>query len=150
VAVITAVGASGRLHGLTCTSLTSVTLTPPMLLVCLELTSGTLAAVRHAGCFAVNLLHAGGRRAAEVFSTPTRDRFSQVVWRTTPSTKQPWLCEDAFAMAECVVADAPVVGDHAVVFGEVVHVEQTSDAPLLYGLRRFSSWPPESSPTGVR
>jgi len=141
VAVVTAVGHAGRPHGLTCTSLTSVTLDPPTLLVCLDLRSGTLAAARHGGCFAVNLLHVRARRAAEVFASPTPDRFSQVAWRPSVRTGQPWLSDDAFAMAECVVADATVVGDHAVVFGEVVHVEQTPDRPLLYGMRRFFGCP---------
>ena len=150
VAVITAVGPAGRLHGLTCTSLTSVTLSPPTLLVCLDLRCGTLAAARHAGCFAVNLLHTRGQRAAEVFSSPTPDRFSHVTWRPSRRTRQPWLPDDAFAMAECVVVDASVVGDHAVVFGEVVHVEQSTDVPLLYGLRRFSGWPACDAPAEGR
>jgi len=143
VAVITAVDPAGRPHGLTCTSLTSVTLNPPTLLVCLGLRSGTLAATRHCGRFAVNLLHARGRRAAEVFSSLTPDRFSQVAWRPSPWTHQPWLCDDAFALAECVIVDTSVVGDHAVMFGEVVHIERTADSPLLYGTRQFFRWPGE-------
>ena len=145
VAVITAVDRAERPHGLTCTSLTSVTLNPPTLLVCLDLRSGTLAASRQCGRFAVNLLHARGRRAAEVFSSPTPDRFSQVAWQPSPWIRQPWLCDDAFALAECIVVEASIVGDHAVMFGEVVHVEQSADVPLLYGMRRFSGWPGEPS-----
>ena len=146
VAVITATGPGARMHGLTCTSLTSVTLDPPTLLVCLDVRSGTLAAARHAGCFAVNLLHTRGQRAAEVFSSRVPDRFSQVSWRPSRWTGQPWLPDDAFAMAECVLVDSSVVGDHAVVFGEVVHVEQTTDVPLMYGLRQFSGWPVPNLP----
>ena len=140
VAVVTATEPTGRPHGLTCTSLTSVTLSPPTLLVCLDLRSATLAATRQCGCFAVNLLHARGRRAAEVFSSPVPDRFSQVAWRPSRWTRQPWLCDDSFAVAECMVVDASVVGDHAVVYGEVVHVELMADVPLLYGMRRFGCW----------
>lgn len=150
VAVITAIDGAGRQHGMTCTSLTSVALTPPTLLVCLDLRSGTLEAARNAGCFVVNLLHARARHAAEVFSSRTPDRFSQVAWRTAPWTGQPWLCDDAFAMAECIVVDVSVVGDHAVVFGEVIHVEQAPDRPLLYGMRQFSSWPCEAVAGALR
>lgn len=141
VAVVTAIDPAGQPHGLTCTSLTSVTLDPPTLLVCLNIRSGTLAAIRTGGCFAVNLLHERARRAAEVFSSPVPDRFDQVDWQPSPWTGQPWLHDTALAMAECVVVDLTVVGDHAVVFGEVAHVEQTADLPLLYGMRRFSGWP---------
>lgn len=143
VAVITAVDHAGRPHGLTCTSLTSVTLSPPTLLVCLDLRSGTLAAIQHCGYFAVNLLRSRSRRAAELFSSRAPDRFSQVSWLPSPWTRQPWLRDDAFALAECTVVDVSVIGDHSVMFGEVVNVEQTIDVPLLYGLRRFSGWPPE-------
>ena len=144
VAVITAVGAFGRAHGLTCTSLTRVTLDPPTLLVCLNVRSGTFGAVQHRGYLAVNLLHTRGQHAAEVFATANQDRFSLVAWQCSPRTQQPWLHRDAFALAECAVADTSIVGDHAVVFGRVVHVEQpdhTAEVPLLHGLRRFTSWP---------
>lgn len=146
VAVITAVDGGGRPHGLTCTSLTSVTLSPPTLLVCLDLRSGTLAATRHSGSFAVNLLHARARSAATVFSTAVADRFAEVSWQPSRWTGQPWLHRDAFAMAECVIVDTCVVGDHAVMYGEVVHVEHTVDVPLLYGMRQFSDWPADPRP----
>lgn len=145
VAVITAVGESGRPHGLTCTSLTSVTLAPPTLLVCLDVRSGTLDAVRHQRGFAVNLLHSRGRRAAEVFASRTPDRFSQVAWRPSVRIRQPWLFGDAFAVAECEVVDISVVGDHAVVLGQVVNVEHATDVPLMYGLRHFSHWRTDQS-----
>ncbi|HEY0637569.1 MAG TPA: flavin reductase family protein [Pseudonocardiaceae bacterium] len=140
VAVITAAGSSGRPYGLTCTSLASVTLYPPTLLVCLNLRSGTLDTLRKEGAFAVNLLHARAQRAAEVFSAAVPDRFAKIAWQPSPRLGQPWLCEDAFAIAECEVVDTSVVGDHAVVLGEVRHIDQTADVPLLYGLRRFSRW----------
>lgn len=144
VAVVTAVDGAGQPHGLTCTSLTSVTLQPPTLLVCLGESSGTLAAIRQAGHFAVNLLHDRARRAAEVFSTPVPDRFSQVTWRPSMRTGQPLLLADAFAYAECTVVGVSLVGDHAVVLGQVVAIEQsTTDVPLMYGLRQFIRWPAE-------
>jgi len=141
VTVITSVDRDGRPHGLTCTSLASVTLTPPTLLVCLNHTSGTLSALNESGSFAVNLLHERGQRAAEVFASRAADRFDQVSWKRTDQVGQLWLTEDAFAVAECVVSRTVPVGDHVVVFGRVVNVEQTADAPLLYGMRTFSTWP---------
>lgn len=143
VAVITATDRRGTQHGLTCTSLCPVTLEPATLLVCLNVLSGTLGAVRDAGAFAVNLLHDRGRGAAEVFSSPVPDRFARVDWRRSPRIGQPWLAEDAFAVAECRVTTMSVVGDHAVVLGQLVGIEQTEEMPLLYGMRRFARWWPE-------
>lgn len=145
VTVVTAIGGDGRPHGLTCTSLTSVTVSPPTLMVCLGERSGTLAAIRDSERFAVNLLHDGGRRAAEVFSSAAPDRFDRVPWRHGV-TGGLWLVEDAFAVAECRVVKAVAIGDHVAVFGEVAHVRQRVETPLLYGMRRFGSWAKEVVP----
>lgn len=139
VAVVTAFDDAGRPHGLTCTSLTSVTLEPPTLLVCLAADSGTLAAALQGGAFLVNLLQEQGRPAAEVFASRAADRFEQVAWRPSAGG-QPHLYADAFAAAECTVSRATALGDHVALFGQVVHVTGRPGNPLLYGMRRFSSW----------
>ncbi|WP_210408038.1 flavin reductase family protein [Allokutzneria sp. NRRL B-24872] len=140
VSVITALDAGGAPHGMTCTSLTSVAADPPTLLVCLNLRSGTLTAVRDSGGFAVNLLHTNGKRAAELFSSAAPERFTRLPWRPSAQVGAPLLVEDAFATAECVVAGLHVVEDHAIVIGRVVDIGQREDDPLLYGFRGFSSW----------
>lgn len=139
VAVVTAVDEAGSPHGMTCTSLASVSLRPPTLLVCLNTASGTLRAVGR-GRFGVNLLHEGGRRAAEVFSTPVADRFGKVEWRSADVTGVPWLVRDALVFAGCVVRESTVVGDHEVVLGEVCEVVRREGLPLVYGRRGFFAW----------
>jgi flavin reductase (DIM6/NTAB) family NADH-FMN oxidoreductase RutF len=114
-----------------------VTLSPPTLLVCLALGTGTLAAVQARSGFVVNLLHDGGRPTAELFASPQRDRFERVAWRHSDHVGAPWLVDDACAMAECKVTDLKLVGDHAVVFGQVVNVEHGAGSPLLYGRRTY-------------
>jgi flavin reductase (DIM6/NTAB) family NADH-FMN oxidoreductase RutF len=142
VAVVTTVDATGAPRGTTCSSLVSVTMAPPTLLVCLDLRSATLAALVERGGFAVNLLHAGGRSTAEAFASRDPYRFARVRWRPTPDFGLPWLVEAAGALAQCVVTDVRPVGDHAVVFGEVRAVGgDTGQAPLLYGRRRYAAWP---------
>jgi flavin reductase (NADH) len=148
VAVITAIDGDGSLHGMTCTSLTSVTLNPPTLLVSFRRASGTLRAARRRGRFGVNLLHARGRRAAEVFSTAVEDRFGEVRWQHSEVTGMPWLAEDAHAFAGCVVRESIAVSDSEVVFGEICEIVQERDLPLLYGMREFSVWTAERQLTG--
>jgi len=140
VAVVTGRDGRGTPHGMTCTSLTSVTLDPPTLLVCLHVRSGTLAAVRETGLFGVNLLHRHARRAAEVFSSARPGRFDVVPWRATVATGVPWLTEDAFALAECRLAHTVASGDHEVVLGEVVAACRRYEVPLLYVMREFGEW----------
>lgn len=140
VTVVTAIDGTGRPHGLTCTSLTSVSVAPPMVLVCLNLASGTYAAIRDTGAFAVNLLRPLGRRAAEVFAGRVPDRFAAVDWEPSPAGL-PWLVEDAFALAECRVHAVHRAADHAIVVAAVEGLSHRSDAVLMYGMRRFSRWP---------
>jgi flavin reductase (NADH) len=140
VAVVTALSGGGQPCGMTCSSLSSVTLSPPTLLVCLRLGSRTESAVRATGAFAVNLLRAQAWGTAELFCAPIADRFSRVRWKRSPSGL-PWLAADACASAECVVAGSLDVSDHAVLLGRVNHIVQAAaDLPLLYGLRRFRAW----------
>ncbi|MGX7826232.1 flavin reductase family protein [Actinokineospora sp. 24-640] len=140
VAVVTAREAGGTPRGVTCTSLASVSLDPPLLLVCLHALSGTLAALRRTGAFAVNLLHHRGRGAAEIFASPVTDRFARVEWAPGPDGGLPWLPQHAHAVAECEVWDSRAAGDHVVVFGSVRRVHTEPATPLLYGRRQYRSW----------
>jgi flavin reductase (DIM6/NTAB) family NADH-FMN oxidoreductase RutF len=140
VTVVTTQDKDGTPYGLTCTSMCSVSLRPPILLACLHNHSQTLSTVLRQGAFAINLLHDGGQDAAEVFATANLDRFAEVEWDRTPKHGLPWLTSDAHAVAECTVVQAMVAGDHVVVFGEVQAVHSQPQTPLLYGLRSYSSW----------
>jgi len=142
VTVVTTLDGERRPWGMTCTSLCSVALEPPTLLVCLRLGSPTLAAITTVGSFAVNLLHDSARPAAELFAAPVPDRFERIAWRHDDGCGGPHLVEAAHTVADCRVSGSSVVGDHAVVLGAVERVTQwPRPRPLLYGLRRYASWP---------
>jgi flavin reductase (DIM6/NTAB) family NADH-FMN oxidoreductase RutF len=139
VSIVTAMDRHGVPWGMTCTSLCSVALDPPTLLVCLRRDSPTLEAVLDSGTFAVNLLHNHGRPTAELFGSGTPDRFERVAWTAAPGG--PHLVEAAHSIADCAVTAEQVVGDHAVVMAEVVDVVSLRAArPLLYGLRSYGDW----------
>jgi flavin reductase (DIM6/NTAB) family NADH-FMN oxidoreductase RutF len=141
VSVVTALDEHGVPRGMTCSSICSVTLRPPTLLVCLRAASPTVRAVLWRGAFSVNLLHDGASGVARLFASGEQDRFDRIDWRTG-SVGSPHLPEEAHAIADCVVSRADRVGDHIVVFGEVATVTHpTQSEPLLYGLRRYAAWP---------
>lgn len=142
VAVVTSNGEGASPRGATCSSLCSVTLRPPTLLVCLKEHSSTLEAIRSTGCFAVNLLHTRAREAAIVFSTPVDDRFARVRWRRVGAMGLPWLAQDAFAVAECRTMGVLSFEDTAIVLGGVLDVQFSDDVPLLYGRRQYAAWAP--------
>ncbi|GAA3086275.1 flavin reductase family protein [Streptosporangium carneum] len=146
VTIVTTVDLDGRPWGMTCSSVCSVSLEPPVLLVCLRRGSPTLEAMLRRSTFAVNLLHERARAAAELFASGAPDRFDSVRWSVGQGAGGPYLTDDAHAVAHCEIRQAEVVGDHAVVFGAVFHTEHEprraeTARPLLYGLRRYASWP---------
>ena len=145
VAVVTATGADGRPHGMTCSSLCAVCLDPPTLLVSLRRGSPTLESALSGSGFTVNLVHAGAQATAALFASGAPDRFAKVRWYPAPRPGGPRLPDDARAIADCRVSHVVPVGDHTVIFGEVYRLEsgdgEEPRRPLLYGLRRYAAWP---------
>jgi len=142
VAVLTTMDPNGDPVGFTCTALCSVSLEPPMLLVCIANRSRTLKALQAIEFFAVNMLHQHGRGAAEVFSAAGPDRFASVTWGLSPGAGLPCLTDHAHTVAECRVRSSTLAGDHTVVIAGVISVRHlNSDPPLLYGLRQYAVWP---------
>ncbi|MFG1837302.1 DUF2332 family protein [Micromonospora sp. NPDC049175] len=79
--------AAGLMRGLS--------LTPPMLLICVNSVSSNLAHIRSRGLFAVNLLSDRGRAAADLFASHCPDRFAGTRWRTTTLRQLPFLVDAA-------------------------------------------------------
>jgi flavin reductase (NADH) len=142
VAIVTTAAPDGEPWGMTCSSICSVSLRPPTLLVCLRAESPTLAALLQRSEFAVNLLHDEAEQVAKLFASGSPDRFDKVKWVREPESGVPHLIEDAHTVAHCRVSDTLRVGDHIVVFGEVVRVVSHAiepPSPLLYGMHRYWS-----------
>ena len=141
VAVVTAADARGRPFGLTCSSVCSVSLVPPLLLVCVRNGSQTLSMISRGGVFGVNFLHARGREAAELFASSVPDRFRHIRWSHSMRAL-PYLPSHAHAVAECSVRAQVPGGDHTVLIGEVTSIARlAATPPLLHGMRQYVEWP---------
>jgi flavin reductase (DIM6/NTAB) family NADH-FMN oxidoreductase RutF len=142
VAVVTASGADGP-TGLTVSAVTSLSARPPLLLVCLHNGSGTLAAIRANGAFAVHLLREeqGGRAAlfADPGATPRR-RFAGADTRQVLGVP---VFQDALAWSVCLADDLRRYGDHHLVVGRVAAVHVGEGRPLLWHDRAFRSLEPD-------
>lgn len=140
VTVITSVDASGEPVGTTANAVTSLSLDPPLVLVCFDLQSATLAAIRDHGAFAVNVL---GHRQRHLSANFARRGLSAVwdgVTHHRGPTGSPRL-DDAIAVIECTVEHALPGGDHEIVIGRVRHVATGGDGatPLLFWRGRYAS-----------
>jgi len=132
VSVVTTRDGEGRAYGVTMNSVTSVSLEPPLLLMCLRNDSETLAALRASGIFCVNFLASGQEEISNRFAHRRPDKFKDLP--THDGRLGAPVLEGVLAALECRVEGVYPGGDHQIVLGELVqgtrHNPET--APLVY------------------
>jgi flavin reductase (DIM6/NTAB) family NADH-FMN oxidoreductase RutF len=140
VTVITSVGPDGEPVGTTANAVSSLSLEPPLILVCFDLKSTTLTAIRGHGAFAVNIL---GHRQSQLSANFAKRGLSAVwdgVTHQRGRTGSPRLA-DVIAVIECTVEHAMPGGDHEIVIGRVRHVETNGEGatPLLFWRGKYTT-----------
>ena len=131
VTVVTAIGADGLPIGLTANSFTSVSLDPPLLLVCIANNAGSAPALREAERFAVNVLQIGQQPTSNRFAGKGEDRFAATPWEVgefgTP------VLTGSLGSFECESQDIHDGGDHFILVGCVLKaIFEPRRDPLLY------------------
>jgi flavin reductase (DIM6/NTAB) family NADH-FMN oxidoreductase RutF len=139
VTIITVIGKDGQPHGLTASAVTSLSLEPRMLLICVSEHSSTLDEIVAAGSFAVNILATEQQETAQQFATRKDDRFGGVRWRPGTETGAPVL-DGSLAYAECRLRDSCKGGDHVILMGEIVAGDAHEAEPLLYFRGRYGTY----------
>ncbi len=129
VTVITALH-DGRELGTTASAVTSLSLEPPMVLICLNRTSETGRAISATAHFAINILSDSQPDAARRFAGKGDDKFAGIA--TTPGAYGEPLIDDALATLECRVVEDTTGGTHWVFLAEVDHASARPGAPLAY------------------
>ena len=117
---IVTTSSKGVLAGLTVNSFCSVSLEPPLVLVCVDLHSSTLPMFRESGVFAVNMLTEEQEELSRCFATPNKDRFGAFCHAPnyTVATGAPVLTDVLAFVDARIVAEYPG-GDHAIFLGQV-------------------------------
>lgn len=141
VAVVTTLW-QGRPHAMTATAVCSVSLDPPLILVCVGRTSRFSAAILGSGRWAVSLLARDQEAVARHFADRGRDlltQFDAVPHAPGPRTGAP-LVEGALAWLECDTSSVHDGGDHSIVVGRVLDAGTGAVAaqPLTYQRGRYS------------
>ena len=134
VTVITAVS-EGKPLGTTASAVSSLSLDPPMLLICMNRQSATGAAVSREGRFAVNILDAQQGELAKRFASKTPDKFAGVE-ATAGCFGEP-LLTGALAHVECRVVEDVSGGTHTVFLAEVERAQAGVGTPLAYYRGQF-------------
>lgn len=126
--------ADGTRRGMTATAVCSVSVSPPVLLCCINRRNASYDAIHQSRHFAVSVLSVDDRPLADLFarSVPPEDKFAAASWRTGV-TGAPML-ESALTAFDCRVGQDVVVGTHGILFGEIqdVVVRTGAHKPLLY------------------
>lgn len=128
VTVITALD-QGRRFGTTASAVSSLSLEPPMLLVCMNESSATGQAIARAGSFGVNILGEEQAELARRFAGKGDDKFAGVGLEYHDGAPR---LEGALATVECRVVEVARGGTHVVFIGEVLHAAGREGAPLAY------------------
>lgn len=138
---VTVVAVNGQ-HGpvgFTATGFTSVSLVPPLILVCVNKVASVYDAIVEAEFFGVSILDATQTGIATRFAQSDIDRFEGVALRPSGESGVP-LIEGALGHLECRRHSRQELGDHTVVVGAVVAGFAGAGRPLVHHLRRFGAF----------
>ena len=147
VTVITAEHA-GRRFGVTASAVSSLSMDPPMLLLCLNRQRTANDAVRSSGAFAVNILSENQGEIAAQFAASHPDKFRNI--RVTSGQRDVPLIADSLAVLECTVREYVDVATHTVFFADVRAAHANQGSPLAYFRGRFGRFAEELDDTVYR
>jgi flavin reductase (DIM6/NTAB) family NADH-FMN oxidoreductase RutF len=117
-------------YGITVSSFSSLSLVPPLVLICIDRQVSSHTALEQAGVFAVNILAEEGERLSRHFATREHDKFKGIAYHQD-QTGVP-LLDEALATLECRIVQQVPGGDHTIFIGEVVAAATRPGKPLIY------------------
>jgi flavin reductase (DIM6/NTAB) family NADH-FMN oxidoreductase RutF len=130
VTILTVLDREGSPHGMTASSFTSVSLDPPLILVCVDHRAKILEHLRRTEHVGINVLSEHQRELSDRFARRSQDRFDGVDW-CAGETGVP-LIPGVLASFECGLIRLVDAGDHAIVIAEVLRMEYRPGRPLVY------------------
>ena len=130
VTVITTRDKSGNPFGLTANAFTSLSLNPPLALICIDRTVQCYPCFEESKIFAVNVLSEDQEEISRRFATKGSEKFAGTEWHTGQSGLP--LLDGAIAYMECKIVHGYEGGDHTIYVGEVIHAAVSGDHPLIF------------------
>ena len=131
VTIVTAMDReTGKPVGFTANSFTSVSLDPPLLLVCLAHTAASYRIFCNSEGFAVNVLSAEQEEVARIFARRGADKFAAVSWK--PGAHGAPLLDGSLARFDCAMHQRVAAGDHDILMGLVLGFSRREGKALVY------------------
>ncbi|MFF6999942.1 flavin reductase family protein [Streptomyces sp. NPDC008313] len=135
VTIVTTTDEQGEWRGFTATSFCSLSVAPPLVLVCLARTAQCHAAFQNAGSWVVQVVPARRADLALRFATRGADKFGQGDFKANAEGHP--VLQGASAVLECEAYVRHDVADHTILVGRVRDVQLRDDAPAVYFHRGF-------------
>ncbi len=139
VTIITTKNAAGKPFGLTANAFSSLSLDPPLLLICVDKKVDCYACFDESKVFGVNFLSEGQDQLSNRFATKGIEKFEGVAYKLGELGVA--LLDDALAHIECKVANAYEGGDHTIYVGEIQSATVLNDRPLLFFRGKYFKLP---------
>ncbi|MFQ5912889.1 MAG: flavin reductase family protein [Nitrospinota bacterium] len=137
VTVVTLLDDEGTPRGITVNSLTSVSLEPPLVLVCVDRTANLFNCFRRNRVFAVNILSEFQEESSRRFASKIDNKFGKVPYR--PGKLGSPLLEGCIGYLECRIVDEYPGGDHTIFLAEVEATESPPQGnPLLFFAGKYA------------
>jgi flavin reductase (DIM6/NTAB) family NADH-FMN oxidoreductase RutF len=130
VTVVTTIDSENRLHGITVSAFCSVSLEPPLILVCIDKEAGSHHAFEQSKAFVVNILREDQQFLSDRFASQMPDKFENVKYRA--GIERLPVLEDVLVNLECRLVNAHDSGDHTIYIGEIVVATVNDGKPLVY------------------
>ncbi len=130
VTVVTTRDEEGRFHGITVSAFCSVSLEPPRVLICIEKSTGSHAALQWSSAFVVNMLSEQQRELSERFASQIENKFDSLEYGTGIDGIP--VIPGCLVVLECRITNAYDGGDHSIFVGEVEKTAITDGDPILY------------------
>jgi len=135
VTIASVLDSKGSPHGLTVSSFTSVSLDPPLVLICLGHTVSVIEHFRAAKYFGINMLAENQRELSDHFARKGHDRFDGLKWH--PGASGVPLLPGVLAAVECRAHQRISSGDHDIFVGEMVKAHIHEGDPLIHFASRY-------------
>ncbi len=130
VTVITTMDKAGTPFGLTANAFTSLSLNPPLVLICIDKTVQCYSCFEESKVFAVNVLSEDQEELSRRFATKGIEKFSGIKWHRSEVGVA--LLDGAISTIECKVVHGYDGGDHTIYLGEIVRARCSGDRPLIF------------------
>lgn len=135
VTVVTTIDAEGRPKGLAANSFASVSIEPPLVLICVQKTSSTYPALFSASHLGINILSTRQLDVVKTFAGRGDDKFASLDWEAAPQGSP--LIAGSSARLEAEIKERLQVRTHTVFIGRVAHAEVTDEPPMIYRAGHF-------------